>query len=108
MNSKTEEKKKFWLKIDKENKIYLSNKAFIPGVLAILFFSYEFIKLCQNYSSYEEFKNAIRSTEKTISLIYLAMIFVGILLVVLGYKIRKSPLSDHQRDLPENKKRNEK
>lgn len=108
MNSKIEEEKKFWLKFDRENKVHQSNKAFIPGVLLILFFLYEFIKLCQNYSNYEEFKIAIRSTEKTISLIDLAMIFVGILFIVLGFKIRKSPLSDRPRDLPLDKNRNEK
>ena len=100
MKPEIEEDKKFWLKIDKRNKIYQSNRAFVFGGFLVIFFLYQFVNLCQNYSSFEEFKIAIRSTEKTISLIYLVMIFVGILFIVFGIRIRKSPLSDHRRELP--------
>ncbi|MEI7508821.1 MAG: hypothetical protein WCJ62_05080 [Flavobacterium sp.] len=100
MNSELEKEKKFWLKVDRENKIYQSNKAFAFGGSLILFFAYELVKLCLNYSNFEDFKVAVRSTEKTNSLICFFMILVGIVFIIWGIKIRKSPLSDRPRELP--------
>ena len=100
MNSELEKEKKYWLKVDRKNKIYQSNKAFAFGGSLILFFSYELVKLCLNYSNFDDFKVAVKSTEKTNSLICFVLILVGIVFIIWGIKIRKSPLSDQPRELP--------
>ena len=96
----TEKEKRFWKKIDRDNKIHQSNKVFITGGFLIIFFTYEYVKLCLRFPNYEEFVHAIRSTEKTRSLGFLAAIAMGIFLIWLGIKIRKSPIIDHPRELP--------
>lgn len=100
MKPEIEEEKKFWLKNDRDNKIYQSNRAFAFGGFLILLFTYKYVNLCLNYSSFEEFKVAVRTTEKLISILYVVAVFVGILFIILGIKIRKSPLSEQPRDLP--------
>jgi hypothetical protein len=100
VNSEFEKKKKYWLKVDRENKIYQSNKCFAFGGTLILLFSYELVKLCQNYSTFRDFKVAARSVEKTSFLICFILILVGVIFIILGVKIRKSPLSDRPRELP--------
>ena len=94
----TEGEKKFWKKIDRDNKIYQSNKALIVGAFFIVFFSYQFVKLGLYFSSYEKFRSAVQSTEKARSLGLLLAIVVGILLMWLGIRIRKTPIVDFPRE----------
>lgn len=89
MKAETKQRKVFWQKVNQENRIYQSNRLLILGSSWVILFSYQFIKLCQNFSSYHEFKIAVRSTEKTSSLIFLSGIAMGLLLIVLGIRIRK-------------------
>ena len=100
MNPEEKKEKEFWKRIDRRNKIYQSSKAFIAGGFFIIFFSNEFVKLYQRYSSYTEFKMAIRTVEKVRSLGFLLAIAVGIFFIWLGIRIIKSPISDRPRDLP--------
>ena len=92
--------KKYWLKIDRENKIFQSNKAIFFGGFLVIFFSYEYVKLYLGFSSNDEFINAIQTTEKTRSLGFTLLIVIGILFIWDGINIRKSPLSDQPRELP--------
>lgn len=100
MNSEEKKEKEFWKRIDQKNKIYQSSKAFFAGGFFIIFFSSKFIELYQSYSSYAEFKTAIRTVEKVRSLGFLLAIAVGIYFIWFGIKIRKSPVSEKPRDLP--------
>jgi uncharacterized membrane protein YfcA len=89
MNLETEKENKFWQKIDSENRIYQSNKALIFGGFLVLIFSYYYTNLCLKYSSFNEFKVAVRTTEKESSLIYSFGIILGFLMIALGIWIRK-------------------
>lgn len=97
---KNDDEKNFWLKIDRENKIFQSTKIFLFGGFIVVSFSYEFVKLCLEFSNYNEFKNAIQTTEKSRVLGFLLAIIVGVLLIWVGIKVRRSPLSDKPRRLP--------
>lgn len=88
-NKEEDEEKEFWKKEDRDNIIYQSNRALMFGGLLFISFSYQFVKLCLKFSSFDEFKFTVRTTEKAKSLSCLCVIAISVVIIIVGIKIRK-------------------